>query len=72
MKDKTLPTAEENYLHTIHRVKTMDTTGIIGELQIDENGNHIREVNGKIVIQIEEKTESDRITNEAINRWRCR
>lgn len=45
---------------------------LISELQQDENGNNVRFVNGKKIIQIEEKTEEDRRLNDAINLWRMR
>lgn len=38
----------------------------------DENGNLIREVDGKKIIQIEEKTEEDIRLNNIINLWRIR
>ena len=45
---------------------------LIYDLQKDENRNNIRIVDGKKIIQIEEKTEEDRRLNEAINLWRMR
>lgn len=45
---------------------------LISELKQDENGNDIRIVNGKEIIQIKERTEEDRRLNEAINLWRMR
>lgn len=63
---------KENYLQMLDRVANMDVSDKIGDLQIDENGKQTREVNGKTIVQIEEKTEADRKLNEAINRWRCR
>jgi len=45
---------------------------LISELQKDENGKDFRFVDGKKIIQIEEKTEADRKLNEAINLWRMR
>jgi hypothetical protein len=45
---------------------------LISDLQKDENGNDIRIVDGKKIIQIEEKTAEDRRMNEAINLWRMR
>ena len=45
---------------------------LISDLQKDENGNNIRIVDGKKIIQIEEKTEEDRRLNNAINLWRMR
>jgi hypothetical protein len=45
---------------------------LISDLQKDENGNDIRVVDGKKIIQIEEKTEEDRRLNNAINLWRMR
>ena len=38
----------------------------------DDNGNLIRKVDGKKIVQIEEKTEEDRRLNSAINLWRMR
>jgi hypothetical protein len=45
---------------------------LISDLQKDENGNDIRIVDGKQIIQIEEKIAEDRRMNEAINLWRMR
>lgn len=45
---------------------------LISELQKDEKGNDIRFVDGKKIIQIEEKTEKDKRLNEVINLWRMR
>ena len=45
---------------------------LISETERDENGNLIRYVNGKKIIQCEEKTEADRRFNEACNLWRMR
>jgi hypothetical protein len=45
---------------------------LISDLQKDESGNDIRFVDGKKIIQIEEKTEKDRELNRAINLWRMR
>lgn len=45
---------------------------LISDLHKDENGNDIRFVNGKEIIQIEEKTDEDRRLNNAINLWRMR
>lgn len=45
---------------------------LISELKQDENGNDIRIVNGKEIIQIKERTEEDRRLNSAINLWRMR
>ena len=45
---------------------------LISDLQKDENGNDIRIIDGKKIIQIEEKTEEDRRLNNAINSWRMR
>ena len=45
---------------------------LISELKQDENGNDIRIVNGKEIIQIKERTEEDRRLNAAINLWRMR
>jgi hypothetical protein len=45
---------------------------LISDLKKDENGNDIRFVDGKKIIQIEEKTEKDRELNRAINLWRMR
>lgn len=44
----------------------------ISEAYIDENRNLVRIVDGKKIVQIEEKTEADRKLNEAINLWRMR
>lgn len=45
---------------------------LISELQKDEEGNDIRFVDGRKIIQIEEKTDEDRRMNNAINLWRMR
>ena len=45
---------------------------LISELQVDEDGNDIRFVDGKKIIQIKERTEEDRRLNQAINLWRMR
>ena len=45
---------------------------LISDLHKDENGNDIRIVNGKEIIQIEEKTDEDRRLNNFINLWRMR
>jgi hypothetical protein len=45
---------------------------LISDLYKDKNGNDIRFVNGKEIIQIEEKTDEDRRLNNAINLWRMR
>jgi hypothetical protein len=45
---------------------------LISDLHKDKNGNDIRFVNGKEIIQIEEKTDEDRRLNNAINLWRMR
>ena len=45
---------------------------LISDLQKDESGNDIRIIDGKKIIQIEEKTEEDRRLNNAINLWRMR
>lgn len=45
---------------------------LISELQKDEEGNDIRFVDGRKIIQIEEKTDEDRRLNNAINLWRMR
>lgn len=45
---------------------------LISELQKDEEGNDIRFVDGRKIIQIEEKTDDDRRMNNAINLWRMR
>jgi hypothetical protein len=45
---------------------------LISDLQKNESGNDIRFVDGKKIIQIEEKTEKDRELNRAINLWRMR
>lgn len=44
----------------------------ISEAYIDENRDLVRIVDGKKIVQIEEKTEADRKLNEAINLWRMR
>ena len=44
----------------------------ISEAYTDENNNLVRIVDGKKIVQIEEKTEADRRLNEAINLWRMR
>ena len=44
----------------------------ISDAYIDENRNLVRIVDGKKIVQIEEKTEADRRLNEAINLWRMR
>ena len=45
---------------------------LISELQKDEDGNDVRFIDGKKIIQIEEKTDEDRRMNNAINLWRMR
>lgn len=45
---------------------------LISEAETDENGNLIRIVDGKKIIQKEEKTEADVRFNEACNLWRMR
>ena len=45
---------------------------LISYLQKDEKENDIRFVDGKKIIQIEEKTKKDRELNRAINLWRMR
>lgn len=45
---------------------------LFGEMEYDEKGRGFRLVNGKKIYQIEENTEQDRRTNEAINRIRSR
>mgnify|MGYP006346247567 CR=1 FL=1 len=45
---------------------------LISELKKDENGNDIRIVDNKKIIQIEEKTESDIEKNRIINLYRMR
>ena len=45
---------------------------LISDLQKDENGSDIRFVDGRKIIQIEEKTDEDRRMNNAINLWRMR
>jgi len=45
---------------------------LISDLQQDENGNNIRIVGGKKIIQMEERTEADRQLNNTINLWRLR
>ena len=44
----------------------------ISKLKKDKNGNNIRVVNGKNIIQIEEKTQRDIDFNRAVNLWRMR
>jgi len=44
----------------------------ISEPYKNENGQLIREVDGKKIIQIEEKTPEDVAKNNAINLWRMR
>ena len=44
----------------------------ISEAYTDENNNTVRIVDGKKIVQIEEKTEADRMLNESINLWRMR
>jgi hypothetical protein len=45
---------------------------LISELHTEEGGCQFRMVDGKKIIQIEEKTEEDRRMNNAINLWRMR
>lgn len=45
---------------------------LISEPFRDENNNLTRIVDGKNIVQIEEKTEADRKLNAAINLWRMR
>ena len=45
---------------------------LISEAFRDEKNELIRNVGGKEIKQIEEKTEADRRLNEAINLWRMR
>ena len=45
---------------------------LISDLEIDENGNHIRIVDGKKIIQIPENSIEDVKKNELINLWRMR
>lgn len=45
---------------------------LISDLQIDENGNQVRIVNGKKIIQIPENSIEDVKKNELINLWRMR
>lgn len=59
-----------NEFQTLEELKRNEH--LISDLQKDENGNDIRIVDGKKIIQIEEKTEEDRKLNEAINLWRMR
>ena len=44
----------------------------ISELKKDAQGNDIRVVDGKEIIQIKEKTQRDIDLNRAINLWRMR
>lgn len=44
----------------------------IGKLTKNENGDSIRIVDGKKIIQIEEKTQADIDLNNRINLWRMR
>ncbi len=59
-----------NEFQTLEELKRNEH--LISDLQKDENGNDIRIVDGKKIIQIEEKTEDDKKLNEAINLWRMR
>ena len=43
---------------------------LISDLQIDENGNQVRIVDGKKIIQIPENSIEDVKKNELINLWR--
>lgn len=43
----------------------------VGVLCFDKSGRPFREINGKNIYQIDEKTEADRKMNEAINSWRA-
>jgi len=45
---------------------------LISDAERDENGNLIRYVDGKKIIQSEEKTDADKRFNEACNLWRMR
>jgi len=63
MKEETTKTNVEDLLKNKH---------LISEMQQDENGRDFRMVDGVKIGQIEEKTERDRQTNEAINLWRMR
>jgi len=45
---------------------------LISDPYKNENNNLVRIVDGKEIIQIEEKTEADRRLNESINLWRMR
>ena len=45
---------------------------LISESFRDEKNQLVRNVAGKKIIQIEEKTQADRELNEAINLWRMR
>jgi hypothetical protein len=45
---------------------------LISDLQTEEGGCQFRIVDGKKIYQIEEKTDEDRILNNAINLWRMR
>ena len=44
----------------------------IGEKQTDSNGRLYRMINGKVIYQIEEKTQADIEQNKMINRDRVR
>jgi hypothetical protein len=44
----------------------------ISEPYVNEEGQTVRIVDGKEIIQIEEKTPYDKRLNEAINLWRMR
>jgi hypothetical protein len=63
-------TKEIKTFKTLDELKTNEH--LISDLQKDENGNDIRFVDGKKIIQIEEKTEADKELNRAINLWRMR
>ena len=44
---------------------------LIGEEQTDENGSKFKMIGGRKIYQAQERTERDRLLNEAINRMRA-
>lgn len=60
------------YDEIFHRKKLEESKGLISEPNTDENGNLIRMVNGKKIIQIPETSEEAIRKNEIINNWRLR
>ena len=58
-------------LEEFDRIKK-EKSHLISKAQRDENGKLIRYVEGKKIIQSEEKTEADRRFNETANLWRMR